>query len=372
MTIQSVLAVGHNSVKRVRYRFSSQSLGEGMFGLSKMNFALVITAVVMLTLLVLWRVFAFEPSFTKEQLNKYINSESKFAELRSGAVVHYRDQGNPNGPVIALVHGQYDSLHVWEPWIKELSDEFRLITMDQPGHGLTGRIPGDYYSRGSMAKVLRELMDYIGIEKFVLVGNSMGGGVATYYTIKNPDHVVGLILIGAGGATAVNQWPDEHQEIARAFRLSMNGVNRDVRTLNLKERLAYKWPVNIEATRGALQHFIADDSQVTDELVQQFHDLSRYEGNRFVQAIGVYHYYAEVGEQDLLPMLPDISAPTLLLWGTEDVVSPIAAAKRFDEHIPNSKLVVYDQIGHMCQIEIPERSANDVRNFVQSIPDFGN
>jgi pimeloyl-ACP methyl ester carboxylesterase len=60
--------------------------------------------------------------------------------------VHVRDQGNTDGPAIVLLHGSNASLHTWEPWVAQLGDRFRIVTMDMPGHGLAGRTPGDDYS----------------------------------------------------------------------------------------------------------------------------------------------------------------------------------------------------------------------------------
>jgi hypothetical protein len=74
---------------------------------------------------------------------KYANSASRYLDLPSGAHVHYRDQGNPTGPVLVLVHGFSASLHTWEPWVGLLGNQYRIISLDLPGHGLT-RAPADY------------------------------------------------------------------------------------------------------------------------------------------------------------------------------------------------------------------------------------
>ena len=77
---------------------------------------------------------------------KYANKHSRFLDIASGARIHYRDEGNPLGLPLVLVHGSNASLHTWEPWVQRLGNEFRVITLDLPGHGLTGRVVGDDYS----------------------------------------------------------------------------------------------------------------------------------------------------------------------------------------------------------------------------------
>ena len=75
----------------------------------------------------------------------YANDSSQFIELDSGLTVHVRDQGPRDAPVIMLLHGSSASLQTWEPWVEQLSTDYRVITYDQPGHGLTGPTPDGNY-----------------------------------------------------------------------------------------------------------------------------------------------------------------------------------------------------------------------------------
>src|SRR6185436_10636391 len=87
---------------------------------------------------------------------------SKYITLASGAKVHYRDQGVATGPTLVLLHGSSASLHTWEPWVKVLGNEFRIITVDLPAHGLTGAVPGDDYSQAGMANFVDQFTTQIG------------------------------------------------------------------------------------------------------------------------------------------------------------------------------------------------------------------
>ena len=83
----------------------------------------------------------FRPDLSREQLAAiYVNDKSKFIKLSNGADVHYRDEGNPNGPVLLMLHGGFGSLHNWEGWVPYLGNDYRLVSLDLPAHGLTGQL----------------------------------------------------------------------------------------------------------------------------------------------------------------------------------------------------------------------------------------
>ena len=90
-------------------------------------------------------------------------------------------------------------MHTWEPITPLLQDQYRLITLDLQGHGLTGPHPDLAYTYGAMASTVLDLADHLEIERFFIAGNSMGGGVSAAVAAKSPHRVSGLILIDAAG-----------------------------------------------------------------------------------------------------------------------------------------------------------------------------
>ena len=158
----------------------------------------IVVALVVILVVAVFALF-YHSDLSREELSEYINEESEFIDLPMGANVHYRDQGNPNGPAIVLVHGGYGSLHNWEMWVPYLQNDYRIITMDLQAHGLTGAIPGDDYTRANMVKLVDELVTELGADRFTIGGHSMGGGVALAYALKYPEKVTSLILVGPRG-----------------------------------------------------------------------------------------------------------------------------------------------------------------------------
>ena len=131
--------------------------------------------------------------------NKYSNAASAFLTMENGARVHYRDQGAKTNPAIVLVHGSNASLHTWEPWVERLSTNYRVVSLDLPAHGLTGATPDHDYSSQAQINTVHAIVSHLGIDSFVLGGNSMGGGVTWRYTLQHPNDVMAMLLVNSSG-----------------------------------------------------------------------------------------------------------------------------------------------------------------------------
>ena len=136
---------------------------------------------------------------------KYGGGSSQFVDMSAGLTLHIRDDGPKDAPAIILLHGSNGSLHTWEPWTKALVPDYRVIRIDLPGHGLTGSYPKGDYSRDGFVAVVDAAVFKLGLKRFTIGGNSMGGGVAWAYTLAHPDKVMALILVDAAGAPIVKR-----------------------------------------------------------------------------------------------------------------------------------------------------------------------
>jgi len=282
-------------------------------------------------------------------LHAYANTASKFIALPDGAIAHVRDQGNKAGPVLVLVHGSNASLHTWEPWVAILGAKYRIVTMDMPGHGLTGAVPNDDYSRTGMVAFVHEVTQKLGLTRYALGGNSMGGGVAAQYTETYPGEVSALILVDASGIPRKHQ-PGE--KIPLGFRLArMPGLNKI---------LLYVTPRSI--IEEGLHKVFVDQSKVTEEMVTRYYDLTLYDGNR--RATGI-RFRLPPNDEDVAKKLGTIKAPTLILWGDKDGLIPIEYAGEFAKRIQGSKVLIYSNVGHIPMEEVAKKSAADVQSFLK-------
>lgn len=281
---------------------------------------------------------------------KYATGASDFVDLPSGARAHYRMQGNTNGQTLLLLHGSNASLHTWEPWVTQLSDDFFMVTVDLPGHGLTGPVPSDDYSYQGMVKFVKEFTEALDIKNFILGGNSMGGGVTLAYTLQYPDDPTHLILVDAGG-TQLPTPPQGEVDYPLAFELAGRWYSSWI--------IEYITPRNL-ASEGLFASVSVKDI-VTEDMVDRYWELARHPGSR--RATGIrFAGYREAGRRDL--PVEGIALPTLIIWGDEDKLIPVELGYALDSRIPNSELKVFDGVGHLPMEEVAEESAEAVRAFL--------
>jgi len=284
-----------------------------------------------------------------ELVAQYANAQSQFIELPSGAVAHVRDQGNPRGDVLVLVHGSNASLHTWEPWVRALGDSYRIITLDMPAHGLTGATPDADYSTAGMARFTHEVMRALDVGSFTLGGNSMGGAVALAYAVAYPEDLDGLILVCAGGIARTDS-EAASGEAARSFALvAMPGVRQALRWLTPRFLFA-------DGLRGVF----VDQTVVTDDMIDRYLALNVMEGTRDATLIRFATPRSPIPDATVRT----IATPALVMWGDKDPLIPVSVGRRFDALLPNATLVIYENVGHVPMEEVPATSAEDVRAFM--------
>lgn len=283
---------------------------------------------------------------------KYANSASRFMDLPGGLKVHYRDQGRRDGPVIVLVHGFGASLHTWEPWVARLGSEYRIITLDLPGFGLTSAPEGYTLKRTDFVDVVDQVTARLGVTKFVLGGNSMGGGVAWNFALAHPDKLQGLVLVDAAG------WPQQREDGRHGpfiFKVLKNPVGRFlVKDLDTSSM-----------TRAGLQDAFAPTPEMVDEaMVARYVEMSRAPGHKAI-ILGLMGGFdpADAASKEKLGR---ITAPTLIMHGDTDKLIPVSDAALFGEAIPGSTVIVYKAVGHVPMEQIADRSAADLDAWLKT------
>ena len=278
-------------------------------------------------------------------LAKYATGQSRFLSLADGTRVHYRDQGPRNAPVLVLIHGSNASLFTWEPWVQRLGNTFRIVTIDMQGHGLTGVIPSHDYSEAAMVKLVSEVTEKLGLSRFAIGGSSMGGAIAARFAEEHPDRVTQLILVDAGGMQT-----KEGDKVPLVFQLARIPVLNQIMLRVTPRQLV------VEALNDAIVH----KAIIDDAMVDRYWDFALMEGTREA----TMERFQLPPETFIRDHIRAIRAPTLVLWGEEDHVVPVADAHAFARAIPGARLVVYSATGHLPQEEVPDKSAADVRAFL--------
>ncbi len=303
------------------------------------------TFIIIATILAIWlaaNVILYEPDIPVEKLKeKYANAQSKFIEI-DGMQVHYRIEGE--GEPLVLIHGTGAMLQTWDDWANLLSPHYKVIRMDIPAFGLTGPRADNNYSDSMYVDFIQQFVTKIGVDSFNLAGNSLGGLIAWKYAAAYPHKVKKLILVDPAGFHSNNKKGGSF-----IFKLARNYPT----ITDLVSKIGTHYFVE-----KTLREVYSDDSKITEQRKKMYARLNQRAGNRhaFVERARYIH---ESDEAELAP----ITAPTLVMWGKDDVLIDVAESAHFKK-IANSTFVVYEHVGHVPQEELPEHSAADVLRFL--------
>ena len=283
-----------------------------------------------------------------EMRAKYGGEPSQFVELPNGMTVHLRDEGPRDAMPIILLHGSNADLHTWQPWAEALRSGYRVIRYDQRGHGLTGPAPDDDYTLDGFTADVERVADALGLEQFVLGGNSMGGWISAGYALQNEDRLAGLMLVDSSGAPV-----EREGSLPIGFRIAQTPILRDV--------AKHFMPRSIFA--NSLPQSVSNQEVVTDAEIDRYWELARYPGNRDATmkrfSTPRVTYTAE--------QISTLDLPALVIWGEEDSLTSVAGAHWYAEQLPSDTLVIYEGIGHLPQQETAEQSAADVLTWLSTI-----
>jgi pimeloyl-ACP methyl ester carboxylesterase len=319
----------------------------------KKSLSLILKSILALCiLLVCLLVFSYRPDLPLEKLTlKYMDGQSHFMKVE-GINMHIKVKGS--GEPIFLIHGSFSSLHTWEAWEKELSQYFMTISMDLPGHGLTGPDEELRYGIADYSAFILSIADQLGIPEFHLAGNSMGGGVALKLASDHPERVLSLNLIdtsGAPGSMAEVKGDDKSQSYnsgAFIFKVAQNPVFNKL-LLKCTPKIVFKWNLN---------QVYYDNSKVTDKQVTRYYHLLRREGNRKATLDRL------TVRRPLEIDFGNLTMPVLIMWGAQDAWIPLENGKRLAEVIPGSVLKVYNNVGHVPMEETPTETVMDYLSFL--------
>lgn len=273
---------------------------------------------------------------------------SRYIEL-DGFNLHYRDEGSRDKPVLVLIHGVVASLHTWDDWLPAFAADYRVIRFDVPGFGLTGPARDGVYSAERMIKVFGLLLDYLGVSKASIVGNSLGGYIAWNFALAQPQRVAKLVLIDpAGYPMRKVPWMIAAAALPGATVAMPLWMPRALIAQGIKE--VYGEPARIKPG-----------------VVDRYNDLSRRPGNRRAM-MEIFRVLLKVNKQELhtTPQrVAQIQVPTLLLWGERDRWISPQHVPLWQRDLPSIQVKTYPGVGHIPMEEIPQQSAADALRFLQ-------
>lgn len=254
-------------------------------------------------------------------------------ETRAGRV-EYVERGS--GPALLLLHATLHDRHDYDPILATLSESFRTLTVDWPGHG--GSEKAEEPSAHLFADVLEDIVDGLDLGDVRVIGNSVGGFAAARLAIRRPEQVSGLVLVNSGGFNDMNA-------VAR-------GVCRTMGTPAVFRRLS----------RGFVHTYMQSANELDRAIERRAIAKGRTsEGLRI--ASGLWKSFAEPAH-DLRKAASQIKAPTLVVWGTRDRTQPLSAGRTAQRVIPGAELVTLPT-GHVVFSSDPDGFLEAVVPFLE-------
>mgnify|MGYP001306832235 CR=1 FL=1 len=243
-------------------------------------------------------------------------------------------------PTVVLVHGFASAIEAWSPVIPVLSKTHRVVALDLKGFGWTDRPEGDY-SPETQARIVLKLVELRGVQKTALVAHSWGSSVALAAALAAPERFTKLALYDA--------WVYEEQLPTFFHWARAEGVGEMLFGLYYKQRADERMSLAFYDKRYVTESLVEEVDAALDRPGTVAAALAAVRGQRYAEIEAKYR---------------TIDKPVLLLWGREDLVTPLKYGERLVRDLPSSKLVVYPRCGHFPMIEARDASNRDLVAFL--------
>jgi pimeloyl-ACP methyl ester carboxylesterase len=283
------------------------------------------------------------------------DTDSRFVEV-NGVTVHYKEMGQGE-PVFILLHGFGASEYSWREVMEPLSSSGRVIAYDRPAFGLTERpMEGNWtgtnpYSVQGNVELLDGLMDELGVDKAILVGNSAGGEVAAAYAIEHPERVQGLVLVdpavGNGSRGPIPQW---------AVSLMASPQIRHIAPLLVRT-------IAGDMGNDTIRMAWHDPSRIDPEVYEGYRKPLR--ANNWDKSL--YEFTIAGNPVNYSGRLANLTMPVLVVTGDDDRIVPPEQSIQLSREIPGAELAVLKDCGHVPQEECPDQFMTSIQAFLEDV-----
>ncbi|MGC9325207.1 MAG: alpha/beta fold hydrolase [Desulfomonilia bacterium] len=283
-------------------------------------------------------------SFQEGAFRLVISAERALSGLEKGSVeingqrvVYLSREGH--GETIVLLHGFGADKDNWVRLVRYLPEEYRVYAFDLPGHGETGFQAEQTYDLEFITGGFSKAVDELGLEKFHLAGNSMGGWISMYYTSENPDRVLTLCLIDPAGVNSPVQ-SDLQKSLEQGHHVLVPTTGEEFETtleFVFHRKPFMPWPIRPVVARKMIQRA----------------EISRKIWNDY-----------KGGAREATYLLPTLEIPVYLIWGDRDRITHVSAAEVYAAHIPHLEVVIMKDCGHVPMLERPKETARHYGEFL--------
>ena len=280
----------------------------------------------------------------EEMIDKYIDV--------NGYKIRYWDEGRGKKTIVFL-HGLASAVEYWEKNIPVFAKQYRVVALDMLGFGASDK-PKINYTHETLVKFLKDFLGALQIKKCVLVGHSLGGGVALAFAEEYPEKVSQLILVSSAGFYRKIPW------IYRVVTLPFVGE-------------CFFKPHSIETTEKFIKQFARQKHQITRAFVIKMHSMHQSKEyfrimlnimRQFITISGVKRKLLEKVKVNIR----HLTMPVLIIWGRNDRLLTVRGAYEAKKLLPEAELEIIEHCGHMPQLEHPEKFNQRVLAFLTDLP----
>ena len=268
--------------------------------------------------------------------------EGRYAKLPNGRSIHYLDEGK--GPVVVFLHGSgngacgYSNFNGNYPFLAEKG--YRAIVPDLIGFGYSDKPADVEYPLSFFVECVKQTLDAAGVQKYTVVGNSLGGAVALGLALAHPQHVEKLVLMAPGG---LNDLPDYLAMPGMQAMFALYGSGKPITEAAMKEFF--------------IKAFVVNPACVSDQLVHERAELMKLQNPQVMKTMKVPNMTARLGE---------IACPALTLWGLNENMMPDSGILRLAKGMKNNRVVLVPNCGHWVMIEHRELFNRMVLDFLKN------
>ena len=285
-------------------------------------------------------------SFKQSMFDFMISSDRSWSGLKqssvsiNGQTLSYLERPG-EGETIVLVHGFGADKDNWIRFVRHIPKEYRVIAFDMPGHGDSDKTLDKTYTIDFMASSLDQAVNALGISKFHLAGNSMGGWISILYATRNPNKVITLCLVDNAGLQAVSPEPSD---LALALLKGQSPLTPTSKE-EFDELLGYAfykkpfipWPITSVLADKAMAR-----SDFNKKMWKEFTTQST----------------------DINPLLADLNVPVLVIWGDKDRILHVSTTEVLRKSLRNSEIIIMKDCGHLPMLERPQETAGYYVTFL--------
>jgi pimeloyl-ACP methyl ester carboxylesterase len=315
----------------------------------------IIVLLIAVLLLVVPLLVPYIPPGDVQPRETFFSDDSNVVEI-NGIEIHYKESGDPNGPLVLLLHGFGASTFSWHRVMEQLSVYGHVVAYDRPAFGLTERpMPEDeqgweegIYGEDANIAIIIGLMDHFGAEQAILIGNSAGGRVAMAAAVAFPERVRALVLVDSVGGEGASQ--------------GLLGVV--LRSPQLRAIGPYLARTIASSGEDTIQQAWHDPSLITEEIIAGYKLPLQVEN--WDRAL--WEFTRASKRPDLVSRFDRLTMPVLVVSGDDDRIVPVETAVRLAEQINGASLVIFDNCGHVPHEECPQAFMDAIDAFLPSIP----